>query len=346
MQFQNIKEPAPFFVSRHPALKSFHFTFHISPLTSHRLQSALPRPKRQRNRPLRAVGAAEAADALGAAAPFFINFNRYGTLLYTFITFDAFIFVYGNAHHADAVKERIQSAQGAEGAAKGPFGQNHPGKKQRQDNQFDNKKRPRLLPQLVAERQQGDARLERSGWAELAEPGLTGYQGNRHNQNKQNGISCVAEGPGHAQLGRFYFIEHVLDEPERTGPAAHNPAARRPDCRDEAGYIKGDMIFAVFDKKLKATHGAAEQGRRAGVAVEARAGGKLKASLINIAQIKAVEIAVIQKQRSKLRQSLPDLHGVVLHNPDAAQADHNGIAHEHSRLFHGNARTQQEKSRA
>jgi hypothetical protein len=56
----------------------------------------------------------------------------------------------------------------------------------------------------------------------------------------------------------------------------------------------------VFNKQLKSAHRASENSRRAGMAVQARAGCKLQAALINIPVKKSVEIVIVKQRRKYL----------------------------------------------
>lgn len=87
-------------------------------------------------------------------------------------------------------------------------------------------------------------------------------------------------------------MQQILQQAERTGPAADYAASGASDQSEKTKQVKRYMVCTVGCKQLQRSNRAGKQRRRAGVAVKAGAGQHLQAALINAAGIKAVEIAV------------------------------------------------------
>ena len=174
------------------------------------------------------------------------------------------------AHAAHPVERPVDGAQRADESAERPAGNHHPQQEEGEDDHFDGEEQAGQLAQVGLERDHGQAGFQGAGGAELAEPGFQGNKWDDHHQQGEYRIARRRPAVADAPFGQRYLIEQVLQEPERTCPAAGGAAKEHTN---EAQHPQQIQRQAAEDNEvLERADGTGGDSQRAGVAVEARTG--------------------------------------------------------------------------
>ena len=96
-------------------------------------------------------------------------------------------------------------------------------------------------------------------------------------------------------------MEQILDQSERTEPAADHPPKQHAVQKQNAAYIeKGAAVGA--EGSLEGPQGAGTHGPGAGIAVQTRDAELLAAAPVNASLGKALEIGIEQQSKVQLHQ--------------------------------------------
>ena len=131
-------------------------------------------------------------------------------------------------------------------------------------------------------------------------------QRDRHSENSKNHIFEPGKSPcdaGLADLRRRDLVKELLNQSQRTEPAADRPPEHDAKQKDHAEHIPPCTMAGGIERVLNRTQRARTHCAGAGIAVEARDTQILCLSLIDLSLDKALQVRIIQKRAVELSQT-------------------------------------------
>ena len=120
--------------------------------------------------------------------------------------------------------------------------------------------------------------------------------GDRDSKNSQDHIFEIRKRPRDAalfNLGRRDLMEELLDESQRTEPAADCPSEGEPEDHDDAQHIPAGAVTGVGERVLDGSQGTCPDCPRAGIAVKARDADSFYFALIDLSVDESPQVRVI-----------------------------------------------------
>ena len=242
-------------------------------------------------------------------------FDIYLTLGNAEITMGTFFFIHLDTKEGEFVEQAVQTAQGANETAEYAVDKYTAYDDADHQQEFPGEQRAEhpegTVVDLVGKQQQA-AFNDASGADVFAEGGGRGFvngvcNGNHHCEEYQDHILHIREDPGDGallHLGRFDFVQQILDQAEGTQPTADHSAEDNGIEHHDAEGIE-ERTFTIIKGTLQRTQGAGTDGTGAGVTVDAGGAEELGAGGYreNTAGNEALDVGVEQQREVQLHQS-------------------------------------------
>ena len=148
--------------------------------------------------------------------------------------------------------------------------------------------------EILAEGRQGKA---------AAEPGP---EGDRRDEQGQHRILQPGQSPGDAALFQFIggdLVQQLLQKPERAEPAADRAPQGDAKEQEDAQHVPAGPVSAGGQGVLQRAKGTGPDGTGTGIAVEAGDAGVFRASPVDFALEKALEMRVVQQRAVEMDES-------------------------------------------
>ena len=120
--------------------------------------------------------------------------------------------------------------------------------------------------------------------------------GDRDGKHRQDHIFEIGKCPCDAalfNLGGRDLMEELLDQSQRTEPAADGPSEGEPEDHNDAQHIPAGAVTGVGERILDGSQGTCPYCTRAGITVKARDADSFYFALIDLSVDKSPKVRVI-----------------------------------------------------